>query len=210
MRHSNHTGRGGWLPIWAAGLFVVILVGCGSAPAASVAPTPAPTPLITPDPHLREPVTADQVFRALGGAKVGIIANNASTGGGNPDIVKAINADIGSWPLRIIEYRSAAALRKSLDWKPGDAPGKDESPYAFAALNVLVTYGPISARPPSAPDLVRQQAAARILAVLDPLLWPLLQRSVVAIPSRTAEPTATPVPSASAKPAKTPKPSKKP
>jgi len=212
MRHSNHVGQGRRLPIWAVGLFALVVAACGSAPPASAPPSAAPTPVVTPDPHLKAPVTADQIFRALSAAKLGIVANNANAGGGNPDIVKLINADIGSWPLRIIEYRSATALAKALDWKPGDPPGGDESPYAFAALNVLIQFGPISARAPSAPDANRQKAATAIVAVLDPLLWPLLQRSVVAIPSRTPVPVATPVPSVqpSAKPAKTPRPSKKP
>jgi hypothetical protein len=212
MRHSNHGDRVRRLPTWAAGVFVLTLAACGSAPAASGPPSAAPTPVVTPDPHLREPVTADQIFRALGSAKLGIVANNANAGGGNPDIVKSINADIGSWPLRIIEYRSSAALHLALGWKSGVAPGSDESPYAFASLNILIQYGPISARAPSLPDVTRQKLAASIVAALDPLLWPILQRSVEPVPGRTAAPTASPAPpSASPKPpAKTPKPTKKP
>jgi hypothetical protein len=209
MRHSNQPDRRR-LPIWAAAVSALVLAACSSPPAASVAPTPAPTPVVTPDPHLAEPVTADQVFRALGAAKLGMTANNASAGG-NPDIVKLINADIGSWPLRIVEYRSSAALAKALAGLSGESPGSNEAPYAFAALNVLIEYGPISARAPSAPDASRQKAAASIAAALDPLLWPLLQRAVVVVPSRTAEPVATPVaPSASVKPTKTPRPTKAP
>ena len=196
MRYSNHTGRGVRLPIWAAGLLALIVVGCTPAVVASAPPTAEPTPVVTPDPHLREPVTADQVFRALSAARLGMIANNANSGGGNPDIVKLINADVGSWPLRITEYRSAAVLTRALDWTSGVAPGGDEAPYAFAGLNILIQFGPISARPPAAPDVSRQQAIASIIAVLDPLLWPLAQRSVVAVPTRTAIPTATPAPSA--------------
>ena len=217
MRHSNQVDRGRRLPTWAAGLGVLLvtalgLAACGSSPPASNPPSAAPTPLITPDPHLKEPVTADQIFIALGAAKLGLVANNANTGANNPDVVKLINADIGSWPLRIVEFTSAAALQKALGWKAGTGPGGDEAPYAFVGLNVLIQYGPISARAPAAPDGARQKLAASIVAVLDPLLWPILQRSVVAIPSRTAAPTAAPpAASPSAKPApKTPKPSKKP
>jgi hypothetical protein len=205
MRHSNHTGRWRRLPILAAGLFSVILAGCSQAPVASAPPTIAPTPVITPDPHLTEPVTADQIFRVLSSAKLGIVANNANSGG-KPDVVKLINADLGSWQLRIVEYRSAAALVKALGWQPGKPPGSGEAPYAFAGLNILVLYGPISGRAPSTPDANRQKAAASIVAVLDPLLWPLAQRSVVAVPSRTAVPAATPVPSAQPS-TKTPTPS---
>jgi hypothetical protein len=206
MRHSNQSRIRSRLPLWAAGLFSLAIVGCGSAPVASAPPTPAPTPVVTPDPHLREPVTADQIFRALSIAKLGLVANNANSGGGNKDIVKQINADIGSWPLRIIEYRSSAVLAKATSWKPGEPPGGDEAPYAFAGLNVLLQYGPISARKPAAPDAGRQAAAASIVGVLDPLLWPLAQRSVVPIASRTAEPVASVAPSAgpSAKASKAP------
>jgi len=219
MRHSNQFDPGRRLPTWAAGLGVLLvtalsLTACSSPPAASIPPSAAPTPLITPDPHLKEPVTADQVFIALGAAKLGLVANNANTGNGNPDIVKLINADIGSWPLRITEYKSAAALREALGWKAGATPGGGDAAYGFAGLNVLIQYGPISARPPAAPDGAHQKLASAIIAVLDPLLWPILQRSVDAIPSRTAAPTAAPPaasPSPSAKPAaKTPKPSRKP
>ena len=196
MRHSNHTGRGARLPIWTAGLFALIALGCAPAAVVSAPPTAEPTPVVTPDPHLREPVTADQVFRALSAARLGMIANNANTGGGNSDIVKMINADLGSWPLRITEYRSTAVLTRALAWKPRVAPGGDEAPYAFAGLNILIQFGPISARPPAPPDVSRQQAVASIIAVLDPLLWPLAQRSIVAVPTRTAIPSATPAPSA--------------
>jgi hypothetical protein len=89
-------------------------------------------------------------------------------------------------------------------------------------LNVLVEFGPISARAPSKPAADRQATAKSILGVLDPLLWPIAQHSVAAIPGRTAEPTVAPFPSTapskapSAKPpatkpaTKTPKPSKAP
>jgi len=188
MRYSNHAARQRGLPARAAGLFALLAVACGPAAVASTTPTTVPTPVVTPDPHLTEPVTADQVFLALGAAKLGIVANNATAGGGNPDIVKLINADISSWPLRIIEFRSSVALQKSLGWKAGVAPAGDEPPYAIAGLNVLIQYGPISAARPTTPPVARQQLAAAIVAALDPLLWPLVQHSVLAIPSRTAAP----------------------
>ena len=208
MRHSNRTGRGARLPILAAGLLALMVVGCAPAAVASAPPTAEPTPVVTPDPHLKEPVTADQVFRALSAARLGMIANNANSGGGNPDIVKLINADVGSWPLRITEYRTSAVLTRALGWKPGVALGGDEAPYAFAGLNILIQFGPISTRPPAAPNVSRQEAVASIIAVLDPLLWPLAQRSVVAVPTRTAIPTVTPAPSVkpSAKPSSKPSP----
>jgi len=194
-----------------------IVVACGGSAAPSVEPTPLPTPVVTPDPHLKEPVSADDIFRALGAAKLGIIANNANSGRGNPAIIKQINADIGNWPLRITQYRSAADLQDALKWKPGDKPVRNETPYAFAGLNVLVQYGPVSsAGDPKLPDDSRQAFAQQIVGVLDPLLWPIEQHSVVAIPSRSAVPAATPTPAPSPTkaptkaPGKTPKPSKKP
>jgi hypothetical protein len=217
MRHSSQAGRGRRLPIWAAGLFALVVAACGSAAPASAPPTPAPTPTATPDPHLKEPVTADEIFLAFGKAGVTISAINANLGQGNPDIVKQINANIGGWPLRIIQYQSSAVLTRALAWTPGQPPHGDQAPYNFAGLNILVEYGPISARAPSLPDAGRQKDAAAIVGVLDPLLWPITQRSVQVIPSRTPMPAATPAPTAkpSAKPstkvpAKTPKPTTKP
>jgi hypothetical protein len=208
MRHSNHAGRGRRLPIWAAGLLAVIVAACGSSAAPpSAAPTPAPTPSPTRDPHLTAPVKADDIYTALAKGGLAITPINANLGQGNPDIVKEINANLNGWPVRITEYRSTGAMVKALAWTPGEPPGGDEAPYAFAALNVLVTYGKISAAAPSVPDAGRQQDAASIVAVLDPLLWPITQRSVMAIPSRTPIPAATPVPSAKPTPTAKPSPS---
>jgi len=200
-----------------------LVAACGGSAGPSVAPTPLPTPVVTPDPHLREPVSADDIFRALGVAKLGITANNANSGQGNPLIVKQINASIANWPLRITQFKSSADLEKALAWKPGDTPVRNETPYAFAGLNVLIEYGPVSsAATPKAPDDSRQAMAAQIVDVLDPLLWPMAQHSVVAIPSRTPIPAAapsaapskapakSPAPKPSKAPAKTPKPSKRP
>jgi hypothetical protein len=187
---------------------VATVVACGGSAPPSVAPTPLPTPVVTPDPHLTEPVTADQVFRLLGQAKLGIRANNANSGRGNAAIVKQINADIANWPLRITQYRSSTDLQKTLKWKAGSKPVRNETPYAFAALNVLIEYGPVStAGVPTAPDDTRQAVAAQIAGTLDPLLWPMTQHSVVAVPVRTPIPAATAAPSAA--PAKgSPKPVK--
>ncbi|HET7703790.1 MAG TPA: hypothetical protein VFK35_10340 [Candidatus Limnocylindrales bacterium] len=195
MRNSNQLDRGRRLSIQAAGLTALLcavaLAGCGGTAIATGSPTPQPTPLLTPDPHLTEPVTADQIFRALGAAKVGIVANNANSGQGNPNIVKVINADVGSWPLRITEYRSSAILAKVAGWKPGAKPARNQAPYSFAGLNILIEYGSLSgAAAPKPPDATRQAQAAAIVTALDPLLWPLAKRTVTDIPSRTAEPAA--------------------
>lgn len=217
MRHSNQYARGRRRSRWRAGFaaltvgFAVVASGCGGG-----TPTPPPsgiaTPSPTPDPHLKGTVTADQMYTIFVTAKVGLTANNANLGHGDPNIVKQINGAIGGWPVRITEFRSAAAMQKVLGWKPGTSPGSDEAPYAWAAMNVLVQFGPISAKPPATPDAARQEIATKIVDLLDPLLWPIAQHSVVAIPSRTPVPVATPTPSAapSKAPAKTPKPTPKP
>jgi hypothetical protein len=216
MRSSNHRGlaerpgnRAGRLV--AAALVLVTVVACGSTAAPSPPPSVQPTPVITPDPHLSEPVTADKIFLVFGAAKLGITANNATSETGNSQIVKVINAEVGNWPLRITQFSSSAALAKALGWKPGTPPGGDQAPYNIAGLNILIQYGPISARPPTLPDPARQALAGQLVSILDPLLWPLSQHSVVVVPSRTPEPTPSPsVSAAPSKPAKTPKPSHKP
>jgi hypothetical protein len=192
----------------------LIIAGCGSSAAGSLSPSVSPAPAATPDPHLSEPVAADDIYKAFGKGGVVITPINANLGQGNPNIVKQINANLGGWPLRITQYKSGDAMRRELDWTPGQSPGGDEAPYAFAGLNILIQFGPISARAPGIPDAGRLAAAASIVAILDPLLWPLAQRSVVAIPMRTPIPVATPAPTAkpTAKPttAPTKAPSKKP
>jgi len=202
MRHSNRVARAGRGSRAAVGclalLAVTLLAACSPAAAQSAPPTPTATPSPTPDPHLSEPVTADQIFRALALAKTGIVANNANSGNGNKNIVKQINADIGSWPLRITEYTSSATRAKSIAWK-GSAPVRNQAPYAVAGLNVVVEFGPINkAGAPVAADPARAKHAEAIVAALDPLLWPLAQHSVVMIPARSA------VPAASAAPVKAP------
>jgi hypothetical protein len=211
MRHSNHADRGRRLSIVAVGLMALVLSACGSSngPAqASALPTPSPTP----DPHLSEPDTADQIYSILIGAKVAMTCPNANLGNGNPRIVKQINCNLSGWPLRITQYKSGALLTDSLKWTPGQAPTGDQPPYGWAGLNVLIEFGPISAKAPSKPATDRQQTAASILAILDPLLWPIAQHSVMEIPARTPEPTAAPSVSAapSKAPTKTPKPTTKP
>jgi hypothetical protein len=208
MRHSNHDARKRRPNGFAVAALALIVVGCGDAAVASPPPSAAPTPVVTPDPHLKAPVTADQLYSLLAQAKLGLVPNNANLGHGNPSIVKQINADLHSWPLRITQYRSAEALAKALDWKSGAPPRAGEAPYAFAGLNVLVQYGPINSKTPSKPEAAREEAAAQIVAILDPLLWPLTQHSVVVVPSRTPQPSPSPQPSS--KPAKSAKPSKAP
>jgi hypothetical protein len=129
--------------------------------------------------------------------------------GGDPGsaYVKRFNAAIDNWPLIVTEYKNSATLRAAIKWDPSKPPEKDNAPYTFVGLNILITFGPAAGKP-AVPDAAREALAKRLVDVLDPLLWPLEQRSVSPVPSRTAVPVASP--SATPKPAKTPKPSVKP
>ena len=108
MRVSNHAAR------LAAGAVMATCssTACGSPPPPSAPPTVRPTPVITPDPHLTEPATADQVFRAIRVGDLDLHVNNATAGGADAPLVKRINAAIGNWPLVISEYRSGAAAAR--------------------------------------------------------------------------------------------------
>jgi hypothetical protein len=199
MRHSNHPARErrqrdpairhprAILAPVSLALLVLIVGACGQAAAPSASATPLPTPVITPDPHLAAPVTADKVLKVLAAGHLTIYANNA-TGGPSP-IVKRINADLGGWPLRITAYTTATASRQSVPWKSGSAPGKGEAPYTLAALNVVVEYGPkVEGVAPPPADPAHKAVAASIVAILDPLVWPIEQHSVATIPARTSPP----------------------
>jgi len=217
MRHSNQFARGRGLPTGVVGLAVCVLmtlvVACGGSNA-TPPPSAQPTPVVTPDPHLTDPVTADAIFLALQRGKIPFTTNNAILGHGNEPLIKQINMNLGGWPLRIVQFRSSADREKLMSWDAGEKPGRDEPPFAFAAFNIVIQYGPISVRAPGVPASDRQAFATQIVDVLDPLLWPLEQHSVVAIPARTPAPTPAPVvsaaPSKAPAPAKSAKPSPKP
>jgi hypothetical protein len=218
MRNSNQATRGNW---WsdtsgrlsalaisvACALLVLIVAGCGPTAAAPSSPTPLPTPVITPDPHLTGPLTADQVFGIIKASQLIVYATNATEG--PAPIVKRINADLDGWQLRITAYSSAASLRASETWKPGTTPTRGEPPYTFAAMNVLIEYGPTrTGLAPAAPDDAHQAIAATLVGILDPLVWPIEQHSLVTIPVRTAAPAGpSPAPTKATKSA-SPSPSK--
>ena len=84
---------------------------CGSAPP-SATPVAIATPLITPDPHLPDPTTADMVFRALGSGGLRITATNAASGTDGAEPVKRINASYLGWPLIVSQYSTSAASRR--------------------------------------------------------------------------------------------------
>jgi hypothetical protein len=198
MRNSNHATRGKqWSDrsvgrsapvISVVGLLLVLIAGgCGPTAAAPSSPTPLPTPVITPDPHLTGPITADQVFGIIKASQLIVYSTNATEG--PAPVVKRINADLDGWQLRITSYSTTASLQRSRTWKPGSAPGRGEPPYTFAALNVLIEYGPTrNGVAPAPPDDAHQAIAATLVAILDPLVWPIDQHSIVIIPVRTAPP----------------------
>jgi hypothetical protein len=179
-------------------LVVVFAAGCGQSQAATATPSPVAVPLVTPDPHLAEPVTADQIYYAIAAGKMNLRPSNATVD--QASIVKRIDSDLEGWPLRITAYRSAALLQKAKPWKAGQAPGRGEAPYNLAALNILIEYGPISTGAgPAVPDPAHQSNAETVMQLLDPLLWPIRQHSVMTIPARPAAPAA-PKPAASKAP----------
>jgi hypothetical protein len=167
-------------------LLAVMLTACGAtAPASAPPATVAPTPVITPDPHLTEPATADAIFNAIRSAGLNLSISNAIGGDPNSPIVKQINAAVDNWPLVIVQYKDGATLRAALKWDPKKPPGNGNPPYAFVGLNILVDFGP-SIGKPAPPDSIREAQARALVAALDPLLWPLEQRSVTPIPTSTA------------------------
>jgi hypothetical protein len=195
MRGSNHRVRG-------ALAFAVLIAlsstaaACGSSAPPSVAPpTVAPTPVITPDPHLTGTATADQIFNAIRVGKLPLSVNNASAGGPGAPIIKQINAQIANWPLVITQYRSSQVLRDALKWNPTAGPKQGDPPYAWVAMNILISFGPVTGKP-TAPDADRQKQAETLIALVDPLLWPIEQKSMTPVPTKTAPPPASPPPSA--------------
>jgi hypothetical protein len=184
----------------------LLVVACGGA-APSSAPSVAPTPVVTPDVHLPDPASAQQVFIGLGRAGLKITPNTATAGPKDGPVVTKIFATYLGWPLDVTEYRSTSALARALAWEAGAPPGRGEHPVALAGSNILVTWGPaVSGKKPARPD-VRQAVALRdLVSALDALLAPLQARTIVAVsvsapiasaptsPTTTAAPEATPAP----------------
>ena len=136
----------------------LLVTACGSAPPSVAPPTARPTPVITPDPHLTEPATADQIFVAIRVGDLPLNVNNATSGDPTSPIVKRINAAIGNWPLIITEFRSSAALREATKWDATKPPTQGNAPYTFVGLNILIEFGPITGVL-AAPDADRQKQA---------------------------------------------------
>lgn len=193
---GSRTGarRGGPIgptPIGAVVLGLAMLVGAcgGSTPTPTPQPTVVPTP--TPDPHLTEPVSAGRIQQALQKAGFAITANSADAGVQGAEPRTTLNLTYESWPLLIVEYSSTAALQTSTGFDPKRKLVLGEPPFEFAALNLLIQYGPHTSNgAPTAPEPRFVDAARRLVAVLDPLIGPLRERAVAPVPLPTAIPTA--------------------
>lgn len=182
MRTPSERGIGtrtGFIALVAVSVFA--FVACGEAAPSSAPPTVRPTPTATPDPHLSDPTTAEDVWRGLGAAGLRMTANNATTGGSDSDLVMRINATYLGWPLNLTEYRGSEALAKETDWKPGEKPGQGEAPISIAGANILVTWGPQTGEKPAKPDDRQAKGLEALVAALDRLLSPLRARTVVAV-----------------------------
>ena len=182
----------------AAGILGVA-AACGSPPP-SVAPTARPTPVVTPDPHLAAPASADDVYRALNAAGLRVTANNANAGEPGTGLIKRINATYLGWPLTIGQYQSEANLEDQAPWPSGSVPGQGEPPVAVVGLNILIQWGPTTGAEPAAPNQSQLEGLPVLVEQLDLLLSPLRGRTAIAVDA----PGFTPAPAPSAGPEATP------
>lgn len=164
----------------------VLVAACGGAvPSATIAPTHRITP--TPDPHLAEPASVDQVIVKLAAMGMTVITNNASRGrDGEP--VKIVNATFAGWPLSIAEYSSTARRR---ELHPLDGGTVERTRMLLAGLNILVAYGPPDRPDAPSPDPGFMNSARALAEALEPLLGPLERAGLLAA---TAPASASPSP----------------
>ena len=96
--------------------------------------SPSPTPLITPDPHLGDPTTADAVFLALAAAGLRMTANNADAGGAESRPGQAHQRDVprlaaGGQPVQDDGVAGQGArLGRRRQARPGRAAGRHRRP----------------------------------------------------------------------------------
>jgi hypothetical protein len=176
-----------------------ISAACGSAPPSTV-PTATQAPLVTPNPHLPSPATAQQVFSGLGKAGIRITANTASLGAEGSDVVTKIYATYLGWPLDVTQYTTSSALTRVTKWPAGEAPGRGEPPIALAGHNILITWGPtVSGAKPDKPEGRQSDGLRELVAALDVLLSPLRARTNVPV-AITGQTAVAPSPGASTAP----------
>jgi len=201
MRHRASSGTRVLVVV-----FVVAtgFAACAEQPPSPVPATPRPTPLITPDPHLDDPTTADAVFQALAKAGLRVSPNNADAGAADGPLVKRINATLLGWPFTVSQYKTSASLTRVTDWGEAGEPVQGDPPIAIAGLNILVEWGPTTGDLPPQPDAAKLAALRDLATNLDVLLSPLRARAVVTVPGAGAVAQASPDPEAS--PETTPEP----
>jgi hypothetical protein len=179
MRTSN---RGIPFARAAVALALVVASACGGA-TATPEPAGSSGPVITPDPHLSEPVSIDALYRMLGSAGIRITPNTASKGPhGEP--VKRIVGTYRDWPIVLSQYSSHAKLTAEANFDVKVPPGRGEAPYIIGGLNILIEFGPriTNDASPAPPPDDKQKAMMALVNFLDPLVGPLSQRSVVPLP----------------------------
>jgi hypothetical protein len=213
MRTTSRRNRapGTGAALIAAGLAVAVgLVACGGASATLTPTTPPPPPTSSPDRHIRGSIDPNKVFQIL--ASGGLVVNQeslSSTAQGEP--VQVLFVRDGFQPLTIAQFSNAAAVAEA-GYKRGTKLVKGDSPYTFWAGNIVIHYGPRDTNSwPGAPGPDLQAEALKIVAIIDPYMGPLQQRSVVPValpstPEPTVEPSTAPTPKPSAKPAAKPTP----
>lgn len=169
-----------------------VFLACSTPPPASPPPSPTVAPTASPDPHLSEPASVDELFRKMSGAGLRITANTA-TSGRDAEPVKQVNATYSDWPLIITQFSSRAALVETTRFDPAKPPRRGQAPYRLVGLNILVEYGPrvTNSELPPAPDPARRVAAIALVEVLDLLLGPLQQSAVEPVPLPGSAPTPT-------------------
>lgn len=195
--------RGAGRSFVAMAIAASVLGACGGGPPSAPPSVALATPVITPDPHLADPTTADAVFIAMAKAGLKMTANNADAGGPDSDLVKRINATYLGWPLLVSQYTSSAALVKATEWFDGGTPTQGQAPVSIIGLNILVEWGPTTGAEPPTLDAPRMAGLREMASTLDALLSPLRAHAVVAVPGAApvtadtegaASPEATPAP----------------
>ncbi len=189
-------------PLALVAAATLLAAACGSSPP-SPSPTTAPTPIVTPNPHLGNPATAQEVFNGLGRAGLSITPNTATTGAQDSDVVTKIFATYLGWPLDVVQYRTSGALTKATPWTAGEGPGRGESAVTLVGSNILVSWGPRTPGvKPERPDDRQADGLEKLVGALDLLLWPLRARAnvPVAVAPTVAAAPASPAPRATPKP----------
>jgi hypothetical protein len=157
----------------------VAVAACAS-PAPTPAPTARPTPVVTPNPHLGDPTTAELVLRGLGTAGLDIVANNADSGSG--PLVRRINATYMGWPLSVSEFLTSEDLAEATSWETGESPTQGQPPVTLAGMNILIEWGPTTGAKPKEPAGPQVDGLRELASTLDLLISPLRAKSVVAVP----------------------------